>query len=287
MADDKCKLKLKAAGGRALGHAEYGDLDGKAVLVFPGTPGSRLMHPSEEISKALGCRVIVIERPGFGLSDFQKGRTLLDWPADVLAFADGLGLGRFAVVGISGGGPYAAACAYRIPRRLTGAAIVSGVGPIDIPGSIAEMPRTRRTGARVARRAPWLLRPLLWLSGNPRRNPERFYQRMLAGNSDIDAAILARPEMKAMLIANYQEATRSGVRGFAREAVILSSPWGFPLEEIVIPVWLWHGEEDANVSQSAAHYVAETIPQCHAHFLPDEGHWLFMAHWEEIVTPLI
>ncbi|MBU1879209.1 MAG: alpha/beta hydrolase, partial [Chloroflexi bacterium] len=115
--------------GRRLSYAEYGDPAGAPVFLFRGTPSSRLAcHPDDTIATDLGARVIVTERPGFGRSDFQPGRTLLDWPADVVALADALGLDRFAIVGTSGGGPHAAACAYRIPQRLTLAAIVSGVG---------------------------------------------------------------------------------------------------------------------------------------------------------------
>jgi pimeloyl-ACP methyl ester carboxylesterase len=279
--------RIQLPDGRRLGYKEYGDPSGKPVLLFPGMPSSRLLHPPEEPLQALGVRLLVIERPGFGFSDYQARRTLLDWPDDVLGFTESLGIERFAVVGISAGGPYAAVCAYRISHRLSGAAIVSGVGPVDVPGGIEEMPRIRQAGARVARRAPWLLRPLLWLVSNPQRDPERFYERMLSGNSDVDRAILTRPDIKAMLMDNYQEATRMGVRGFAREAAILSNAWAFRIEEITMPVWLWHGEEDANVSLSAARYLAQTIPQCHAKFLPGEGHWLFLKRWQEIVAPLI
>lgn len=279
--------QIRLQDGRSLGFAEYGDPTGKPVIFFPGTPGSRRLHPPKESTIALGARVIVVERPGFGLSDFQPGRTLLDWPDDVVALADALGVERFAVMGISGGGPYAAACALKIPHRLSGVAIVSGVGPIDVQGGIKEMPRIRRAGAAVARYAPRLLEPLLWLFGNPHRNPEQFLERMRAQNSEVDQATLARPEIQEMMIGSYLEATRRGVRGFAREAVILSNPWGFHLEDITIPVHLWHGEADANVSLSAARYMAETIPTCYATFLPGEGHWLFYEHWGAILAELI
>jgi pimeloyl-ACP methyl ester carboxylesterase len=231
--------------------------------------------------------VIVVERPGFGLSDFQRGRRLLDWPEDVAAFADVLGIERFAVVGNSAGGPYAAACAFKIPGRVTRAAIVSGVGPTDLAGAIEEMPRIRRAGVAVARRAPWLLGAVLWLVGNPNRNPERFFRRMASGNSAVDQEIMFRPEVRRMLMENFREATRAGVRGFAREAIILSGPWGFRLEDISIPVDVWHGEADANVSLSAARQVADMIPDCHATFLPGKGHWLYLDHWEEILSSLL
>jgi pimeloyl-ACP methyl ester carboxylesterase len=284
MTDDS---QIRLPDGRALGYAEYGDPQGKPVLFFTGAPSSRFLHPPTGPTEALGARLIVLERPGFGLSDFQPRRTLLDWPEDVAAAADALGLERFAVAGISAGAPYVAACAYKIPRRLTRMAIISGVGPMDLPGAIEEMPRVRQLGTKVARNAPWLLRPLLWLVSNPHRGPERFYGRMLSGNSDADRALLSRPEMKAMLMRNYLEATRAGLRGFARESIIVSNPWGFSPADITVPVYLWHGEDDANVSLSAARHLAQAIPNCQATFLPGEGHWLIIRHWEEILSELL
>jgi pimeloyl-ACP methyl ester carboxylesterase len=273
--------------GRKLGYAAYGDPSGKPLVFFPGTPSSRLIRPPEEPAKKYGVRIISVERPGFGLSDFQPGRRILDWPEDVLAFSESLGLDCFAVAGISGGGPYAAACAYKIPHKLTGVVIISGVGPVDVLGGIKEMPSIRQLGALIARSFPWMLRPILWLVSNPRRNPEKFFQRMVSGNSTIDQEILSRPSIKGMLMKSYLEATRNGLRGFAHEAILLSNSWGFTLDEISFPIHLWHGEQDANVSLSAARYMADTIPDCHATFLVDEGHWLIIKHWEEILAGLL
>jgi pimeloyl-ACP methyl ester carboxylesterase len=185
--------QIRLPDGRALGYAEHGDPQGKPVIFFTGAPSSRFLHPPTEPTEALGARLIVLERPGFGLSDFQPRRTLLDWPDDVAAAVDALGIERFAVAGISAGAPYAAACAYKIPRRLTRVAIISGVGPMDTPEAIEEMPRVRQLGTRVARTAPWLLTPILWLVSNPHRNPERFYERMLSGNSTPTALSFPAP----------------------------------------------------------------------------------------------
>jgi pimeloyl-ACP methyl ester carboxylesterase len=278
---------IRLSDSRTLGYAEYGDPEGKPVIFFTGAPSSRFLHPPTEPTEALGARLIVLERPGFGLSDFQPRRTLLDWPDDVAAAADALKLDRFAVAGISAGAPYAAACAYKIPQRLTKVAIISGVGPMDLPGAIEEMPRVRQMGTKIAKTAPWLLAPILWLASNPHRDPERFYERMLSGNSDADQALLSRPEMKAMLLRNYLEATRAGMRGFARESAIVSNPWGFAPADITVPVYLWHGEDDANVSLSAARHLAEVIPNCRARFLPGEGHWLILTYWKEILSDLL
>ena len=280
--------RIQLPDGRWLGYAEHGDPAGKPVFFFHGAPSSRLFrHPDESIAASLDARVITVDRPGFGLSDFQPERTLLDWPDDVAALADALGLERFAVGGISAGGPYVAACAYKIPHRLTSAGIVSGVGPTDCPGVTEEMPRPRRIGVAVARRAPWLLIPLLWLFNNPRRDPERFFEQIKTQVSDPDRAVLARPEVRAVLVASYAETARPGLRGFAWESLLLSHPWGFRLEDITMEVHLWHGEDDASIPVSMGRTMAGAIPNCRATFLPGEGHFLFFDHWGEILSALL
>lgn len=92
--------------GRRLGYAEYGNPNGKHIMFFHGHPGSRLeAQYLDETAVRLGARIVALERPGFGLSDFKPRRTVLDWTQDVLALADQLNLARFAVMGVSGGGP--------------------------------------------------------------------------------------------------------------------------------------------------------------------------------------
>ena len=118
--DRRLHQQITLAHGRTLGFAEYGEPEGTPVLFFPGTPSGRLFqHPDESIAASLGARGITVDRPGYGLSDFQRSRTLLNWPDDVEELADALGFDRFPVAGISGGTPYVAACALKIPERLT------------------------------------------------------------------------------------------------------------------------------------------------------------------------
>lgn len=273
--------------GRRLGFAEYGDLSGVPVLFFHGTPSSRLLHPDEETTRSLGARLIILERPGFGLSDYQPGRRLLDWPDDVVEFADQLALDRFAVVGVSGGGPYLAACTYRVPERLTAAAMVSSGGPPEMPGSTAGMPAIRRAGAAIGRTAPCLLRPLMWLLQHPGRSPERFFQRYTAHNPEPDRALLSQPQFRGMLQSSYAESARQGIRGFAWEVRIFTRPWGFRLKEIAMTVDLWHGDRDTSTPLSIARYMADALPNCRAHFLAGEGHFLLFTRWREILATLI
>jgi len=128
---------IKLADGRKLGYDEFGSQDGRPVFYFHGTPSSRLewqLFGSDALAKALRLRLIVPDRPGMGLSSFAAGRRISDWPADVASLADHLGMQRFAVLGYSGGGPYAVACALALPERLTRVGVVSGAGPFDQPG---------------------------------------------------------------------------------------------------------------------------------------------------------
>lgn len=273
--------------GRRLAYAEYGAADGAPVFFLQGTPSSRLMHPDEDVTRDLGVRLIVADRPGFGGSDPKPGRTLLDWPDDMVALADGLGIGRFAVVGISGGGPYVAACAYKIPDRLIAASIVGGSGPVDLRNTLAGAARERHMGYVLAQRAPWLLRLVIALARNPQRNPARFQKQFSQGAAAADRAIMARPAVREMFVRSYTEAARQGVTAFADEVILASKPWGFPLREITVPVHLWHGEEDHNTPIAMAHAMAAAIPNCRTTFLPGEGHLFLFERWGEILGDLL
>jgi pimeloyl-ACP methyl ester carboxylesterase len=129
----KYQNNLSLSDGRKLGFAEFGEMQGKPVFYFHGFPGSRLeARLAEKISRDSHIRFIGIDRPGFGVSGFKPKRTLLDWPDDVIELADALGIDRFSTLGVSGGGPFAAACAHQIPDRLISVGIVCGMGPVDV-----------------------------------------------------------------------------------------------------------------------------------------------------------
>jgi pimeloyl-ACP methyl ester carboxylesterase len=133
----KTDNQVKLSDGHSVGYAEYGDPMGKPVLHFHGLPGSRFEghRPTmDEIATRLHARVIVVERPGIGLSDYEP-YTIASWPDMVIEFADALRLDRFAVMGISSGGKYVAACAWKIPQRINAAGIISGTCPYNLPGA--------------------------------------------------------------------------------------------------------------------------------------------------------
>jgi pimeloyl-ACP methyl ester carboxylesterase len=272
---------------RRIAFAEYGDPAGKPVFLCHGTPSSRLNRPDDETTRALGVRLIVIDRPGCGLSDFLPGRTLLDWPRDLAAVADALGLARFAVVGFSGGGPYVAASAYGLPDRVAAAASAAGAGPVDAPGALAGLSHYRRTAGALATRAPALFRAAMWLTNHPGRNPSRFLDRFTGDLAPADQAIIGRPEIRAKLVATYAESVRHGLRGVALDLAIAMRPWGFPLGKIRCPYFIWHGEDDRSTPIAMAQYLAESIPDCRATFLPGAGHMFFYDRWPDILGQLL
>ena len=155
MTADNIAQTITLKDGRSLGYAEYGDPGGTPVFYFTGGNSSRLEGGwFDTAARQHNVRLISTDRPGFGLSDFQPGRALLDWPEDILQLADTLGIETFAVFGLSGGGPHVAATAYLIPERLTAVAIVSGPCPYGIPGTFEGMWLPLRFMYFVARRAP-------------------------------------------------------------------------------------------------------------------------------------
>ncbi len=281
---------LRLEDGRLLGYAVYGDPEGWPIFYFHGFPGSRLeAQLADRVAARMGIRLIALDRPGFGLSDFKPRRTIFEWPDDVVKIADALRINRFATIGVSGGGPYAAACALKIPQRLTAVAIVCGLGPLDTPNGTDRMVRTNHLIFFLGRRLPWLAKISLWrIAYQVRRNPEGTLRRMIVALPDPDKAVLARPEVKTAMKDNVVEAFRGGSRGAACELLLYTRPWGFLLEDIATRVNLWHGEQDVSVPPTMGQYQARTIPNCRAIFYPGEGHFsLVINHMEEVLSGLL
>jgi pimeloyl-ACP methyl ester carboxylesterase len=273
--------------GRVLGYAEYGDSSGKPVFFFHGLPGSRRQrHPDDSIAIELGARIITVDRPGYGFSDFQPGRTLLDWPDDVAQFADALHIAQFAAIGLSGGGPYLLSCAYKMPERLTSATVISGMGPVDNPEAIKGMMGSMRLGLGLARSVPWELARLALepTARMVRRNPTVAKKLVPLSAPKADKEAFARPDIQAIDHEDLVEAYRNGARAAYWEVVMLATPWGFRLEDIDKKIYLWHGEDDTTVPIQMGRYVAHTVPDCEARFYPGQGHTLIYHYWREILT---
>jgi pimeloyl-ACP methyl ester carboxylesterase len=209
----------------------------------------------------------------------------MDWPDDVLQAGAALGLDSFAVLGISGGGPYAAACGWKLSEQLTGAGIVSCLAPLDVPGVIAGMGRRNRLSFELFGRVPVLRRALFaGMAVSARRRPDRLLERGVGAAAD--KKYLDRPEVRKILAEGLAEAFHNGGRGSAWEMGLYTRPWGFRLEDIRTPVYLSHGEQDANAPVAMGRYLAAVIPGCQATFYPGEGHLHFVDRLPEIFAAL-
>lgn len=283
---------IRLPDGRTLGYAEAGDPAGTPVLHFHGSPSCRLevMAPEfDAIAERLGVRVLALDRPGMGLSDPKPGRTVLDWPADVLGFAESVGLSRFSALGVSGGSPYAAVCALRIPHRLRSVGIACGVAPMDGPEVRDGMSRQNRTLFFLARWFPWGLRRMLRsLAAMAATQPTTFFTRLGEQLPEVDRRALAPPARRTYFIAMIREAFRRGEDGGLADLRLASRGWGFQLSQVPIVVNLWFGGRDINVPPAASRYLAAALPRSEARFYPEEGHIsLLFNRYEEILTGLL
>jgi len=278
--------------GRKLGILETGDLRGYPVFYFHGWPGSRVEASLfEGAAESAGVRLIGVDRPGIGLSDFQPDRRVLDWPHDVAALADGLHLARFAVLGNSGGTPFALACAHVIPERVSAVGLVSSLPPSEMrftwkPGitglwlKIQEsldclMPRMIGSVIHFFQRRPSRIERAL-----------RHFIRRLP-ESDRQVFEINRT-LRETMIADAFESFRQGSQGMAVDCQLQDTYWGFQLSDLTrTPIYLWHGEQDVFSPPSLSKHMARFIKNCQATFYPGDGHIsLLFNHGNEILRTL-
>ncbi len=280
---------IQLQGGGELAYACYGTSGGTPVFHFHGHPGSRLEGKlADRAARRLDVRLISVDRPGMGYSTFQPQRNLLDWAAMVVELADALRIDRFAVQGASGGGPYALACAFRIPERLTACGVIAGLGSVHELG-VRDMMLLNRVQFTVARRAPLMLRPLFWaFVGRNRRylnDPEAV--RRLAARLSQSSEVFGGPDLAEAYMVSTLEAFRQGAKGPAYDARLYARPWGFRLADIELPVYLWHGEQDRHVPIGMARAVAQAIPHCRAKFFSKEDHLtVILRHLHEVLETM-
>jgi pimeloyl-ACP methyl ester carboxylesterase len=261
--------------GRRLGVTEFGVPDGRPVLYCHGFPASRLeARLVHEAAMRQGVRLVAIDRPGYGLSDFNPGRRILDWPQDVIEVFDRPALQRFAVLGVSGGAPYALACAVAIPERVTAVGIACGLGTTTIAEDLAYMNAFARFSLAFARATPRLSRLVYSRVGLLLKERPQWVLALLAARMPpADHATLADPGVYAALAASLREAFRQGGEGAAYELTLYAQPWNFSAAGVQMPVYLWHGEQDTTVPVAMGRRMAAFLPGCRAKFYADEGHF--------------
>jgi pimeloyl-ACP methyl ester carboxylesterase len=266
---------MALADRRKLGYAEYGPAGGSAVFYLTGGNSSR--NEGKWFEEAAGenhVRLIVPDRPGFGLSTFQPERQLLDWADDVAALADELSIESFSTFGLSGGGLHVLATAYRIPERIKKMAVVSGTAPPEMPG------KSRGTGPPVrlifltAKRFPAINRVLLGQMASFYSDVDQMRKRMVQAMPAPDVELMQRrPEIIQIFADAAKEAHRHGIDGDAWEWHLYVHPWGFQMGEIKSEVKLWYGIHDKQVPIGMGRYLAQELPGATPIKVEDGGHF--------------
>jgi pimeloyl-ACP methyl ester carboxylesterase len=284
------KYTVKTADGRQLSTQTDGDPDGRPIFLLHGTPGSRLgPRPRSAVLHRLGIQLISFDRPGYGKSDRLEGRRVADAAADVLTIADAYGLDKFAVVGRSGGGPHALACAALVPERLTRVAVLVGIAPrgaegLDWYDGMTQSNILEHTAAANGYEDLAVLTEAA--AEAVRADPASLLTRLQADMPDPDRRVVADRGIRSMLLETYAEALRASAHGWIDDALAFYSPWGFDPATVTVPVLLWHGASDNLSPVSHARWLADRIPTAAvvvqagaAHFgaldvLPDILRWL-------------
>jgi pimeloyl-ACP methyl ester carboxylesterase len=284
---DTRNLSITLSDGRRLGYAEYGTPDAAALLYFHGTPGSRLDGESDMGGDSPPVHLICPDRPGIGLSDRQRHRTMQDWPLDVRQLVDHLSIDRFAVAGGSAGGPYALACAAALPDRVTTVGLISSATPPDVESDGQQMHAGNRLAMALITHTPWLLRPFFGSIGLLSKHwPEALVKLGLKALPESDRKVMLSERYRRVMRGTLAEPYRQGSGGVIDDAVVDRQPWSFDLSGIAAPVFQWHGTEDRNVPIAEARQLAEQIPSNHFTELPGLGHLLLPALWPELVRSL-
>lgn len=281
--------RMRLNDGRTLGYAAYGDPSG--IPVFYEHSGSRLdIRATSPVAEAMGVRLIALDRPGVGLSDFRPGYRFLDWPDDVAEAADRLEVNRFAIFGHSLGAVFSLAIAYKLPERVTRCAVIGAPAPPDAPGVMTGMHRGNQVLLSLSRRISWPMRAQAAVMARLVKSSkaDRLAQNMLNSLTRPDREVVTnRPELLDDMLDAGRETFRSGTKGAVWANMLYIRPWGFPTQDIRVPVAIWHGREDTNAPVVMAEYLAQAIPGSQLRIMANEGHMSsLMNHIDEILTYL-
>jgi pimeloyl-ACP methyl ester carboxylesterase len=280
-------------GGAVVAFQEYGAANGVPVLFCHGWPSSCTMaRLTDEPARELGVRIISPDRPGISGSSLQPDRKLADWPGVIERVLDHLGVGEFRALAISGGAPYAYAMAAAMPERVRAIAIVCGAIPMaEREHAQGLLPLYRwmlalyRSRPQFLRRLFRMVRPILALRPPVRLRPLLLKMLMLR---PCDAESLRDAAAFEAIFESQRRAWRGSTEGVMADAQIYAQPWGFSLEDIHVPVRLWHGTQDRAFSVRLAEEVAKRLPDCNARFIDNAGHYsLPIRYMREILADLI
>jgi pimeloyl-ACP methyl ester carboxylesterase len=279
-------VELRRNDGRMIALEVVGDRAAAPVLVCHGLADSRLaaqwLRPAAE---ELGLYLIAPDRPGIGGTDRRRLGQLGDWAEDAILILDALRVDSAALLGVSGGGPFAAACAARMPDRVRGLMLVAPLGSPDWPTS--GMAPGERLSLALARRSPafggWGLDRL---AGLARLRPELFLRLAATAQPAADIRALEVADLRESFLTSYLEAFRCGSWGVAQDLRLLTQPWDFDLGSIAAPTWLRHGDADTTVPLQHSRRYAEAIAGAELRIYPGQGHFSILSHPQDVLAEL-
>ena len=266
------KSLIKLRNGNNIGYAIYGNKKNFPIFYFHGWPGSRFELKNIPLKKKK-CFIIALERPGYGISDPISKFKILDWPKIVLEVANKLKIKNFSIIGVSGGAPFALACANTIKnKRLKSIAIVCALAPNKAKG----MDKGRVGMLLNFGRKPfisWLIFNFLrmrLLNGNLEKSFNKWKNKISLPEIDLKLFTIDRGKR---LMENFKEAVKHGTTGVHRDANLYSNYWGFKLKNIKKKIFVWHGDKDLTVPIITNKYYKKKLKNKEIFIKPNEGHF--------------
>ena len=268
--------------GRGLAVYEAGDPHGRAVVALYGTPSGGLVYePHGADAEKQGIRLVSWTRPGYGSSTPLPGRSVADVVPDTATVADALGIDRFAVWGVSGGGPHALACAALLGDRVAAVASLAAVAPYDAEGLdfLEGMGEDNLEEFAAVLEGRDALEPVLeaWADAFATATGADLREQWATLLSEVDAEV-ATAGLAEFIVGSTRAGLSSGVEGWVEDDLAFVAPWGFELHEIAVPVLVWQGEHDRFVPPSHGRWLAERIPGADVRLSQDDGHLTLMSH---------
>lgn len=277
-------------GGR-IAYDEYGDPTGVPVIFCHGWPSSRSMAQlTDSAARKAGARIISPDRPGINASTFRPNRTLAEWPSVLRQLAAQLSLETFRILAVSGGAPYAYVTAWAMPEQVVSAAVVSGVPPISELSDHAGLLRLYRWMLAVHAKQPGLVRKMFYVARPfaSIRPPLRFRPLLLKLLPPRDADVLRDAQAFESCFESARRAWRGSAAGVMTDAEIYAQSWAFALEEIQVPVHLWHGRKDRTFSFQYSEELSKRLPNCRLNIVENAGHYsLPIRHMDRILADLL
>lgn len=277
---------MQTKDGRKLAYYQYGAADGIPTFFCHGTGSHVHVMLFHKAAERFGYRIIVPDRPGIGLSEFQEHRKILDGSSDIEALADHLGIDKFGVIGISGGGPTLLACAYSLAPRLRFVVDLACAVPLYTdPAALKELGWVDRLYARLGAHLPLCLFQipfaLLGFQQKTLKNPQAFAKMMQSSMCKADMALFQNKDLQYLFMRDFQELFRQGSKGAALDAMLIYRPWGFDLHEIKCHVDIRQGSEDRWIPPLFSRHLAGVLPDAKLYMIQGQGHFYHMVYAEE------